>query len=265
MRYSMSKGRTINICQQDTAVVAQGRNDIVDEAVKAGAEWILWIDSDMVFREDYLEMLLAHGKDVVGGLCVQRVPPFFSTVYFLDPRDDMFICLDSADPNAVTLNSLLRCDATGTAFLLTRTSVFEKLQKPYFSMPPSGWFNIVKWAQKVSADPANKSCLAELDKAISDNKNKPRITGEDLIFAKALYDSGIEVYVDTGALVGHVGHYPYTFIDRLSYIETHETTRKVDESGAGESQNRVRSYAGAGMSALLRSTRKAEAISPVTS
>jgi hypothetical protein len=259
--YSATRGIHVKICQPDSAVIAKSRSDIVDEARAAGAEYVFFIDSDMVFKPNYLEMLLAHKKDVVGGLCVSRVPPFYSTVYFLNKETELFVPVDSADPNAIVLNSLIRCDGTGTAFLLIKTSVFDKLTEPYFAMPPTSWMPIVEAVRKfdkgeIDADAVKASLKWE--------REGHSLTGEDLFFCKLLYNAGVELFVDTGTLIGHIGGFPFTYLDRLAYVEANNTTGKIAESGTGESENRIRSYAGAGVSSLLRATRKAEAVPSVS-
>ena len=82
LEYMRHEGYAMSVYQADSALVAKGRNDAVVQARELGAEWLMFIDSDMVFEPDHVEMLLKHDLDVVGGLCTKRVPPFSSTIYF---------------------------------------------------------------------------------------------------------------------------------------------------------------------------------------
>ena len=60
----------------------RARNTIVDQALAIGVDWVLFLDDDMVVNinndsgvsssYDFLERLLAHDKDIVGGLYYQR-------------------------------------------------------------------------------------------------------------------------------------------------------------------------------------------------
>ena len=49
-----------------SSIVAEARNDGVDLARQFGADFLLFLDSDMVFPSNTLHRLLAHGRDIVG-------------------------------------------------------------------------------------------------------------------------------------------------------------------------------------------------------
>ena len=56
--------------------VAANRNLIARMALDVGAEWVFWLDDDLVFRPDTLLRLLRHDVPVVVGLSVQRHADF---------------------------------------------------------------------------------------------------------------------------------------------------------------------------------------------
>lgn len=223
--YMNAKGWKLAMYQTDSVVIPKARNDCVAQAKKMNAEWLMFIDSDMVFEPNYVEMLLEHDKDVVGGLCVKRVPPFNSTVYFRQ-SNKMYVPLDGADPSALKLNSLINVDGTGTAFLLVRMSVFDKLEQPYFAMPEGA---------------------------------EGGVLGEDLYFCEKLDKAGVEMYVDTGVMVGHLGEYPYTYLDRLSYLE-YERLNGRSGAGVEGSTGGVCENFGTGVSSLLRASRATDEV-----
>ena len=257
MRYLRERGYRVTLYQPDSVLVDKARNDCVEGARELGADWLMFIDSDMVFDPNHIEMLIEHNKDVVGGLCVKRVEPFFSTIYFHREEDDKYVPLDSANPNAVVLNSLIPCDGTGSAFLLLKMSVFDRLEKPYYALPPAHWYEVVRAAREF-VDGDGEVPIDRLKAAVGKSYEDNGFIGEDLFFCNQLRFAGVEVFVDTGVLVGHVGEYPFTFIDRLGYAEIH---KNGEERGATAAKTGVRSDSGAGISALLRATRKAEAVS----
>lgn len=61
------------------------RIELADMAIKGEYDYVLWIDSDMVFPADALERLLSHHKDMVTGLYFQRRgnhdPVIYSALY----------------------------------------------------------------------------------------------------------------------------------------------------------------------------------------
>ena len=103
---------------RDHHSIPHNRNKIVEEGIEA--DYILFIDSDMVFPEDLLERLLAHDKDIVGVDSSYKELPLQTTV-----KHNL-----EAMPK-----TLFQCRAVGGGILLVKTSVFKnRLRKPYFVM-----------------------------------------------------------------------------------------------------------------------------------
>lgn len=63
-----------------SSLVYTARNNLSAKAIQLGADFVLWLDSDMVFAPDILERLFAdyqEGKgDIISGLYFRRVAPF---------------------------------------------------------------------------------------------------------------------------------------------------------------------------------------------
>jgi GT2 family glycosyltransferase len=59
---------------RDSASVSHNRREIAHEALAWGADWLLWLDADMVFPPDALIRLLAHGKPIVAANYRRRDP-----------------------------------------------------------------------------------------------------------------------------------------------------------------------------------------------
>ncbi len=57
------------------AKLAEARNQIVDAARGVNADWLLFLDSDLVFPPNALRRLLAHGRRQVGATYRRRSPP----------------------------------------------------------------------------------------------------------------------------------------------------------------------------------------------
>lgn len=102
-----------------SSIVAAARNNCVGGAQQAKGDYLMFIDSDMIFPPDTIDRLLAHGKDIVGGTYVRRGPPFDN--------------LGSSIPEHVDRTSgLVEMTHIPTGMLLIKMSVFDKLKKPYF-------------------------------------------------------------------------------------------------------------------------------------
>lgn len=65
------------------SLVYQSRNRLATEGMRMGADYILWLDSDMLFPADTLKRLLSDREkgDVVTGLYFRRTPPFTPTLF----------------------------------------------------------------------------------------------------------------------------------------------------------------------------------------
>ena len=62
---SLATLRKVGECQvafHKGSLIYTARNSLLDTAVKAEADWMLWLDSDMVFNPDLLERLFATAK-----------------------------------------------------------------------------------------------------------------------------------------------------------------------------------------------------------
>lgn len=65
------------------SLVYTSRNDLVKVAIQQEADYIFWLDSDMVFGTDTMVRMfegLKHG-DIVSGLYFRRVAPFSPVIY----------------------------------------------------------------------------------------------------------------------------------------------------------------------------------------
>lgn len=116
---------TENVCISmiKGSFVTKARNDIVNQI---RGDWLFFIDSDMKFPPDTLTRLLAHDKDIVGGLCFRKVKPFNPTIY--DRINERHYHWRMVYPK----DKLFEVDATGCACLLIKRRVFEKMKDPWF-------------------------------------------------------------------------------------------------------------------------------------
>lgn len=86
------------------SLIYDARNQLTKQAIALGADYILWLDSDMMFPSDIMERMIKHmedGKDIVTGLYFRRRSPFTPVLFktldetthedYLDyPKDSVF-------------------------------------------------------------------------------------------------------------------------------------------------------------------------------
>jgi hypothetical protein len=168
-QYSLSKGIELVIINPRSSLIGTGRQIGVDIAKKRGVEYILWLDSDMLFPYTVLENLLATGKDVVGCTYVKRVLPTSLNHTEVDGPPEI----------GQGIREVARLPA---GVLLTKMTVFDKMEAPYFrcSYPGDG-----------------------------------TEVGEDFWFCDQVRANGgsIWLHADLSKQVGHLGTYAHTIGD----------------------------------------------------
>jgi len=146
---------------------AHGRNLLIQAAVDNDCSHILIIDDDMAYKPNALIKLLEDDKDIVSGLYLSRAYPHAPVIF--DVADEDGSCLPmyllGGEPRLVPIV------AAGFGFLLIKTSIFGKLEKPYVRL---GELDAEQWC-------------------------------DDIGFFNRTRKAGIQAYVDMEVRVGHMG------------------------------------------------------------
>ena len=176
--------RIRNIYQEwSSANVSQSRNIIVRRFLeREEADWLLFIDADMQWDAEDVERLFAHAhwreRPIVGGLCfgMQAGRPL-PTIY------QWAKVPGKEHPTTIRLpeyprDSLVKCAATGAAFLLIHRDVLVKMRDAHLSEGDAfPWFQETAW----QGDPV----------------------GEDITFCLRAAGLGIPTHVATDVRIGH--------------------------------------------------------------
>lgn len=119
----------VNVRGDDTA---HGRNRMTEWALNAGADWLLWLDADMVFPPDALARLLAHDVDIVGADYRRREAPFDRIGLFVHPDDKRGLPEFRTVEAQSQTTGLAERGMLGLGLFLVRANVFRKLPAPWF-------------------------------------------------------------------------------------------------------------------------------------
>ena len=159
------------------------RNQCINEME---GDWILFIDSDMVWQPEATRVLVETREkvdlDMVGGLCFQRGDPYQPTMYKMAANDTHGYTFIEKWP----ADAAVEVDATGMAFCLIHKRVFDRILTKGKAGPfpefedrkgqrPAPFF---RWEEEY---------------------------GEDFLFCREAKASGSKIFVDTSVKVGHVG------------------------------------------------------------
>ena len=63
------------------SLIYTSRNSLATEAIKSEADYVFWLDSDMVFTPEIVEDLMFSGKEIVTGIAHSRRPPYSSCIF----------------------------------------------------------------------------------------------------------------------------------------------------------------------------------------
>lgn len=116
------------------SVLPAVRNSLALRALDYGADYILWLDADMVFPHDAWHRLLSHQVGIVGCNYPRRVDPFTPTAQRLAEGEE------KAETHYGAEEALTEVHHCGMGVLLTAAKVFTDLKEddpaaPWFAFP----------------------------------------------------------------------------------------------------------------------------------
>ena len=162
------------------ALIYASRDDLAVKAAQMEADYVLWLDSDMVFPADTLirlfDTLKKNDLDIVSGLYFRRVPPYTPVLFDqLDMEGEKCTWTEFKE----VPDELFEVGGIGFGCVLMKTDVFFDVQGKFNKMfTPIGG------------------------------------TGEDLAFCWRARQCGYKIYVDPSIVAGHVS---YAIIDDQFY------------------------------------------------
>lgn len=104
------------------------RNRIVQHALELDADYVFFIDADMIFPPDTLKRLLNHNVDIVNALAFRRTSPHYPCIFSWDEENECYITADYSSSKT----SLMKVDACGMPCILIKTEVFKKMKQPWY-------------------------------------------------------------------------------------------------------------------------------------
>lgn len=151
-------------------VVHLGRAEIVKKAIIYGAEYLMFLDDDMIIPEDTLIRLASHNKEFVSALAYKRNEPYFPCAF--TGKDSRGAWL----PDTRLRQGLIEVDVTGLSCCLIKMNVIKKIlknkEKQIFKR--GGLFYFTRF-------------------------------GEDFNFCEELKKMGIKIWVDSDLVIDHLG------------------------------------------------------------
>lgn len=147
--YQLEKPNAI-LTYSHGASPAKGRNLIIETALEASCTHVMFIDDDMAPPAYGLMRLLSHDKDIVTGLYLMRsyphLPVVFDEAYSDGLNKHMFL--------TPGLEGLVEVTNAGLGFVLIKTDVFRKMDKPWITLgelEKDGWCDDISFFNRARA------------------------------------------------------------------------------------------------------------------
>ena len=146
MGYCFQKKFDINVIQRYSCNIYYVRNMCLGSDVRRGEnqkpfggaidyDYMMWIDSDVLFTPEQFERLLSHDKEIVSGLYKMEDDTHYACVEHWNENHYIekghFEFLKPADIE-YRKNQLIDVNYVGFGFILIKKGVFETLKYPFF-------------------------------------------------------------------------------------------------------------------------------------
>lgn len=118
-------GNETAIMFQVGSLIYDARNKLAKQAIKMGADYTMWFDSDMIFAPDTMIKLLEHNAPIVSGAYFRRSPPYHLVAF--DKCD-----MESREWTDLKLpHDTVKCGGVGFGCVLVKTSVLFEVAAKY--------------------------------------------------------------------------------------------------------------------------------------
>ena len=169
-----------------SANVWRGRNQLVEHFLTSEADYLLFVDADMVFEPEHMDTLVkamveTQDAGLIGGYYVSRDQAMRPLLGWMN--DDETAELPSIETIPRLLEArgkMVECDLVATGFMIIRREVLETLKDPWF---------IVKSEEGEDGEMLHWS---------SDN-----------VFVQKVRRAGYKTYGHFGVELGHIGNYVF--------------------------------------------------------
>lgn len=163
--------------------VNRARNSCAAKFLAGDATHLMFVDADIQFNPTDIVKLVAHDKDIVGGIYPQKTLPPKMVVNTLD--------------NARTEGDLIEVGTLGTGFMLIKRGVFDR-------MIDAG---TQKYTDSIGLSKVEDNHQYDFFNCTIDSQG--RYLTEDWSFCRKWRELGGTIWADTTIALAHVGYYRF--------------------------------------------------------
>lgn len=125
VKFNTMNNLDTHVFMDASTILLTQRERLATEAVESGADYMLWLDSDMAFPATTAVRLLSHNEPVVAANYIRRQFPAKGVAYESIGKWEDPLPFDVYD-------DLVEVEGIGMGCMLIKTSIFQELSKPWF-------------------------------------------------------------------------------------------------------------------------------------
>lgn len=175
----------INIQFLKSSILYISRDSLVEAALRAQADYIMFLDSDQIIQKDTIDKLAAHldnGEDIVTTLIFRKDPPYQPCVFSEQKElENRQISLKYYDIETQDLTKPFYVESCGLGCAMIKLDIFKNIKQPWFLPRP--------------------------------------YTGEDISFMWEARQKEYKILCDPTIEVGHIGQKNFNREDYFKIIE----------------------------------------------
>lgn len=178
----MRKPGEVEYCIPCSSLVYDARNEIAQRAVDGDFDYVLWLDSDMMFEPEFMEQLLADltdGREMVTAVAFKRITPFTPCIYRacgVSVGEDGRKAAEAVGFRNYPKDSVFEVAACGFACVMMTTDFLRRIMGRFGRWPFSPVTGF----------------------------------GEDMSFCLRAKEAGGTIWADSRPYIGHVGTFVYS-------------------------------------------------------
>ena len=167
------------------SLVTRARNNLMAKMMTNDkATHFMFIDADIRFQPESIFQMIAHDKDVIGGLYPKKALPINYVI--------------NLKPTVTVQGDIYTVDTMGTGFLLFKRHVYEKLIAAH---PES------KYVDDIGLGKQYEPMMYAIFDCVIDERG--HYLSEDWTFCRRWQALGGEIWAHSKTLLNHVGHYEF--------------------------------------------------------
>jgi hypothetical protein len=119
-------GIDTHVIYDSSTILLNQRETLANKGVEINADYLLWLDSDMMFPSTTAMRLMGHNKDIVAANYMKRSVPLTTVAYTERGDWDNWLPLESQEDLEIV-------EGIGMGVMLMKTAILQDVERPLFA------------------------------------------------------------------------------------------------------------------------------------